>query len=43
LTHDPRHARLVADLQVYIRQHHGEQDLEQLGADLLAQGPSWAD
>ncbi|MEU7322772.1 acyl-CoA dehydrogenase [Streptomyces griseoviridis] len=35
LCHDPRHARTVADLTVYIRQHHGERDLAELGA-LLA-------
>ncbi|MGC5362300.1 acyl-CoA dehydrogenase [Streptomyces sp. DT24] len=31
LCHDERHARAVADLTVYIRQHHGERDLAQLG------------
>ncbi|MFI0236086.1 acyl-CoA dehydrogenase [Streptomyces sp. NPDC016845] len=35
LCHDPRHARAVADLTVYVRQHHGERDLAALGA-LLA-------
>ncbi|MET9494844.1 acyl-CoA dehydrogenase [Streptomyces sp. NPDC006552] len=35
LCHDLRHARDVADLTVYIRQHHGERDLAHLGA-LLA-------
>ncbi|MYW05200.1 acyl-CoA dehydrogenase, partial [Streptomyces sp. SID3343] len=32
LCHDARHARAVADLTVYIRQHHGERDLARLGA-----------
>ncbi len=31
LCHDARHARAVADLTVYIRQHHAEGDLAQLG------------
>lgn len=35
LCHDLRHARAVADLTVYTRQHHGERDLAALGA-LLA-------
>jgi len=43
LAHDGRHAGLVADLQVYVRQHHAERDLEQLGADLLAGGSPWLD
>jgi hypothetical protein len=34
---DADHARLVADLTVYIRQHHGEGDLETLGR-LVASG-----
>ncbi|MFE9249100.1 acyl-CoA dehydrogenase [Streptomyces sp. NPDC007088] len=36
LCHDPGHARKVADLTVYIRQHHGERDLAALGR-LLAE------
>ncbi|MFI6984986.1 acyl-CoA dehydrogenase [Embleya sp. NPDC050154] len=32
LGHDARHARAVADLTVYIRQHHAERDLARLGA-----------
>ncbi|MFX4292873.1 acyl-CoA dehydrogenase [Streptomyces bohaiensis] len=32
LCHDPRHARAVADLTVYVRQHHAERDLAALGA-----------
>lgn len=37
---DRAHARRVADLQVYVRQHHGERDLERLGRMLLAKAPS---
>jgi hypothetical protein len=32
---DEEHARRVADLQLYIRQHHAEGDLAALGAHLL--------
>ena len=32
LAFDARHAEHVADLQVFVRQHHAERDLEQLGA-----------
>jgi alkylation response protein AidB-like acyl-CoA dehydrogenase len=32
LCHDARHARNAADLAVYIRQHHAERDLAELGA-----------
>ncbi|MEW1632430.1 acyl-CoA dehydrogenase [Streptomyces sp. NPDC089173] len=38
LCHDERHARAVADLSVYVRQHHAERDLEALGR-LVARGP----
>ncbi|MFJ9622938.1 acyl-CoA dehydrogenase family protein [Streptomyces sp. NPDC101181] len=31
LCHDERHARAVADLTVYVRQHHAESDLAELG------------
>lgn len=31
LSHDATHARRVADLPVYLRQHHGEADLAELG------------
>jgi hypothetical protein len=31
LCHDERHARAVADLTVYLRQHHAEADLAELG------------
>lgn len=36
LCHDARHARNVADLTVYIRQHHAERNLAELG-QLLAE------
>ncbi len=41
LTQDEDHARRVADLTVYVRQHHAERDLAALGRALLADGPSW--
>jgi alkylation response protein AidB-like acyl-CoA dehydrogenase len=31
LAHDRRHAATVADLTVYIRQHHGDRDLAEIG------------
>ncbi|MFJ7999714.1 acyl-CoA dehydrogenase [Streptomyces sp. NPDC096310] len=40
LCHDLRHARNVADLAVYVRQHHGERDLAELGALLARPGGS---
>ena len=36
LTAEEQHARRVADLQVYVRQHHGERDHAALGGMLLA-------
>jgi hypothetical protein len=36
LTTDEAHARRVADLRVYLRQHHGERDLARLGTALAA-------
>lgn len=36
LVFDEVHARRVADLQVYLRQHHGERDIADLGSRLLA-------
>jgi hypothetical protein len=39
LSHDEAHARRVADLTVYIRQHHAERDLAALGA--LVTGDDW--
>jgi alkylation response protein AidB-like acyl-CoA dehydrogenase len=38
LAFDEEHARRVADLQLYVRQHHGERDLAALGRSLLAGG-----
>ncbi|CAN5310090.1 hypothetical protein BH20ACT9_BH20ACT9_20210 [soil metagenome] len=38
LTVDERHARRAADLPVYLRQHHAERDLAELGADVLDRG-----
>jgi hypothetical protein len=38
---DARIAALAADLPVYLRQSHGEADLERLGALVVEQGPSW--
>ena len=35
LAFDADHARRVADLGLYVRQHHGERDLAALGAQLL--------
>ncbi|GGL43835.1 acyl-CoA dehydrogenase [Phycicoccus endophyticus] len=35
LTHDEEHARRVADLTVYLRQHHAERDLAALGRLVL--------
>ncbi len=36
LAYDAEHARRVADLQLYLRQHHGERDLAGLGATVLS-------
>ena len=41
LAHDAGHAALVADLTVYIRQHHGERDLEKIGRQLSRLGDPW--
>lgn len=37
LTSDEEHARRVADLTVYVRQHHGERDVARLGSLLVGQ------
>jgi len=42
LAHDADHSTLVADLAVYIRQHHGERDLENIGAGLSRLEDPWA-
>jgi len=39
LTADEEHARRVADLTVYVRQHHAERDLAALGSMVLQSGP----
>jgi alkylation response protein AidB-like acyl-CoA dehydrogenase len=41
LCHDEGHARMVADLTVYLRQHHAERDLAQLGGLLAERDPAW--
>ena len=41
LCHDEAHARMVADLTVYLRQHHAERDLAALGALTAGQGAGW--
>jgi hypothetical protein len=42
LTADEEHARRVADLQVYVRQHHGERDTARIGHLLAAESlPPW--
>jgi alkylation response protein AidB-like acyl-CoA dehydrogenase len=41
LCHDEAHSRRVADLTVYLRQHHAEPDLAELGALVANRGTSW--
>jgi alkylation response protein AidB-like acyl-CoA dehydrogenase len=41
LCHDAAHARGVADLTVYLRQHHAERDLAALGALAAERGTEW--
>jgi hypothetical protein len=41
LSHDEAHSRRVADLTVYLRQHHAERDLAQLGSLIAAEGTRW--
>lgn len=41
LVADEAHARRVADLQVYVRQHHGDRDLARIGGDLAAGADGW--
>ncbi|MFJ7280975.1 acyl-CoA dehydrogenase [Kitasatospora sp. NPDC098663] len=43
LGHDAVHARAVADLTVYLRQHHGERDLAALGRAACAGRLEWED
>jgi hypothetical protein len=41
LCHDAAHARRVADLTVYLRQHHAERDLAALGELIVRRGADW--
>jgi hypothetical protein len=41
LSHDEAHSRRVADLTVYLRQHHAERDLAELGTLVAGSGPAW--
>jgi alkylation response protein AidB-like acyl-CoA dehydrogenase len=41
LCHDEAHGRRVADLTVYLRQHHAERNLAELGALVAESGPAW--
>jgi hypothetical protein len=41
LCHDAAHARRVADLTVYLWQHHAERDLAELGEIIAQRGPAW--
>jgi hypothetical protein len=41
LGHDEAHSRAVADLTVYLRQHHAERDLARLGELVTERGDSW--
>ena len=42
LSHDESHFRRVADLAVYLRQHHAERDLAQLGELVASSSPTWS-
>ncbi len=41
LVADEAHARRVADLEIYLRQHHGERDLARIGADVAEGRGAW--
>ena len=41
LSHNESHGRRVADLTVYLRQHHAERNLAELGAVVAESGASW--
>jgi alkylation response protein AidB-like acyl-CoA dehydrogenase len=41
LSHDEAHSRAVADLTVYLRQHHAERDLARLGELVAKHGSEW--
>jgi alkylation response protein AidB-like acyl-CoA dehydrogenase len=41
LSRNQAHSRRVADLTVYLRQHHAERDLAELGVLVADSGPTW--
>ncbi len=41
LVADEAYARRVADLQVYLRQHHGERDVARIGVDVATGAGAW--
>ncbi len=41
LSHDEAHSRAVADLTVYLRQHHAERDLARIGELVTQCGAAW--
>jgi alkylation response protein AidB-like acyl-CoA dehydrogenase len=41
LCHDADHGRRVADLTVYLRQHHAERNLAELGEAITGRGIAW--
>ena len=41
LSHQEAHSRRVADLTVYLRQHHRQRDLAERGALVASSGPAW--
>jgi alkylation response protein AidB-like acyl-CoA dehydrogenase len=41
LSHDEAHSRAVADLTVYLRQHHAESDLARLGELIAERSTTW--
>lgn len=41
VSHDEGHSRAVADLTVYLRQHHAERDLARLGELVAGEGAAW--
>lgn len=41
LVADEAHARRVADLELYLRQHHGERDVARIGADITEGRGAW--
>jgi hypothetical protein len=41
LSHDKEHSRAVADLTVYLRQHHAEHGFARLGEQVAEQRAAW--